>query len=378
MIAREVKNTSVELSWEPQLKTNGVFNVYEIWYNSSKVTTTNKVNNETNRVPYKLEGLKPFSNYTILVRACTQKCSNGSHAIQVETKVGIPSKMNPPSVSGNNSNYVTWQPPEEYNGHLDYYEVKIRFKENGKVIGDTTIKTRQLSCHLQSSCRNLTGVYDFFVRAVNFVPSPHFVGNFTRLPKDNSYQRKCDENDPQLLEWLKLDQYGISMEGEWSNPTYSLCRLDPNANKFWILSALLILASFTILGLVLYFYRKIKDMKNICVALPPGLEDLTTDIKNNTNNDHIKRPDLIPIDLPLDSNVEDECLLKRSLNGSMNGDYYANSSAKSSCSSESDSQSTIRSDHCDDIDYEALKHKQLISDDEENENETNIPRSMVS
>lgn len=383
LIAREIKNTSVELFWEPQLRTNGVFDVYEIWYNGSIVTTRNKADNETNRVAYKLENLKPFSNYTILVRACTQKCSNGSHPIEIETKIGVPSKMASPKVTGNESNVITWDQPEQLNGHLDYYELKIRFKENGRIASETLIKTRQTSCQLHQTCRNLTGIYEFFVRAVNFVPSPHFVGNFSRMHSEKHNNQKCDESDPDLIEWLKLDQYGTSMESDWSNAYSHSCTIITDASQFWLFCALLIVASLVILGLVMYFYRKIKEMKNICVTLPPGLEDLTTDIKNKSSIDQIMRPDLIPIDLPLDSNIEDECLLKRSLNGSVNGDYYVNSSAKS-CSSESDSQSTIRSeqDHCDDSDYELMKPADvhLISDVEDNENDmdNSIPRPMVS
>lgn len=354
------------------MRTNGVFNVYEIWYNSSKVTTSNKVNNETNRVAFKLEGLKPFSNYTILVRACTQKCSNGSHPIDVETKIGIPSKvMNLKVVENSN---LSWEKPEQLNGHLDYYEVKVQFKDNGRVLGESVVKTRQVYCQLSQSCMNQTGVYEFFVKAVNFIPSPHFVGNFSRLQNEIVGYRKCDETDPEISEWLKLDQYGIKMESDWAYTSQACMILTP-AWEFLLFCGLLIVGALIILVIVYSFYRKIKDMKNICVTLPPGLEDLTTDSKSK-NMDCIKRPDLIPIHMPMDTNVEDECLLKRSLNGSLNGDYYANSSAKS-CSSESDSQSTNRSEqgNCDDIDYEQLKHKQLLSDEEDdNELDSEPPR----
>lgn len=382
LIARNVQNTSVELFWEPQERTNGVFNYYQIWYNGEKNRTQNKVNNETNRVSYVLEGLKPFTNYTILVLACTQKCSNASNKVEIETKIGVPSKMSIPKISGNNTDVLLWDPPERPNGHLDFYELTIMFRENGRLTRNTTVLMRQRACKLNNICMNSTGIYSFNVRAVNFVPSPHFNGNFTQLKKVPVVGvQKCEEQDHELLEWLKLDPFAQILKSEKSIDNTHQCIINGTLD-FLMVFALLVVASLVILIIVTYFYRKIKDMKDIIVHLPPGLEDLTTDTKMKPNNDMIKRPDLIPAHNPIDSNVEDECLLKRSINGSLNGNnYYPNSSAKSSCS-ESDTHSTSRSerehDEIMDADYERLKHKQLISDEEDDEHDHSISRPNVS
>jgi cytokine receptor domeless len=386
LIARNVQDTSVKLFWEPELHTNGVFNQYDIYVYDDKrflekheQYPNNKVDNETNRVSYTLHGLKPFSNYTILVSACTQKCSNASNKVEIETKIGVPSEMSSPKVSGNNSDILLWDPPTEPNGHLDFYELNITFRESGRLIRNMTVLTRQRACQINNICMNSTGVYSFSVRAANFVPSPHFIGNFTHLKKEaTSAVRKCEEQDQELLEWLKLDPFGQILKSKKSIDNTHRCLRPNETSDFLMLFALLVVAALVILIIVTYFYRKIKDMKDIIVQMPPGLEDLTTDTKIKPGLDLIKRPDLIPIHNPIDSNVEDECLLKRSLNGSLNGDYYANSSGKSS-SSESDSHSTTRNDEIsDDVDYERLKHKQLISDEEDDEHDHSISRPMVS
>lgn len=92
LIARDIRNTSVNLFWDPPEHFNGVLMDYQVWYNGDhNITTASR--NASEKMNYHLTGLKPFITYKLLVKACTSKCSNSSNNVIIKTKVGDAGKI---------------------------------------------------------------------------------------------------------------------------------------------------------------------------------------------------------------------------------------------------------------------------------------------
>jgi len=117
----DVSNTTMFIAWKNPTAMNGVLRYYEVYYNGqvSKVEESNYV---------KLTGLKPFTKYSVSVSACTVKCSEKSLILSQFTKIGMPGKINVPSVRFINSSQVIiqWEPPQEPAGPIEamYYEIE--------------------------------------------------------------------------------------------------------------------------------------------------------------------------------------------------------------------------------------------------------------
>lgn len=373
LIARDVRNSSVELFWDPPEYLNGVLMYYRVWANGKE----HKVDTDKTMIKmnYTLENLKAYTHYEIVVDACTSQCSKSSK-VEIATKTGVPGDIDAqPSIAERNNSVIgiKWQVPSFKGGHIDYFEVKTIFipKNDPKII-ETIIKTRLLSCYMQSDCGNLTGRYEFSVRAVNFVSTPHSKSMNNSMIVGSKTEQRCDENDTALLESLKIDAFGLHLQGHWSVPMGHSCNYLIEHRQF-LLFSLLMVAALIISVLVFVFYRKIKDMKDILVQMPPGLEDLTGEMKKEkgchigmNGNEANSRPDIIPqIDnVSIMDDEQEQCLLKRSKNGSVGGE----------CSSSVQSESSTRSDvdrNEDEFDYNNFgqsKHinsRHLLSDDED-------------
>lgn len=282
---------------------------------------------------------------------------------------------------------IEWVPPVIPNGNIDYYEVKTQFIKSGRIDKETVIKSRQKSCVLHSTCQNVTGYYTFAVRAINYVASPHsnphhikvnvsIYNEESKIISDTKHlTQRCDENDTDLLEILSLDPFAQNLKSNWSSQAMHSCQYAyTRSSEFLFFSILLMVMSFVIAAVVFMFYKKIKNMKDILVQMPPGLEDLTSDTKKGKNDgglslgveNKINKPDIL-------SQIEEESLLKRSSNSSLHsgGESYSQGSSQKSHnnSSQSDGHSSTGS-RCsdDDYEYDAFKHSQLINDDRSSTN----------
>lgn len=113
-----VTNTTTNITWRAPDAMNGVLRYYEVHYNNhaQKVEEANHT---------QLRNLLPYTNYSIRVAACTVSCSAMSPTIHMVTKIGIPGKINEPSVRFMNSSQVIviWSKPQASAGHLNYYEI---------------------------------------------------------------------------------------------------------------------------------------------------------------------------------------------------------------------------------------------------------------
>jgi cytokine receptor domeless len=235
LIAREVRNDSILLEWGVPEFINGGRMYYEIWYNQQNVRV-NHVNNNQANVFYNLTDLMPFTDYKILVVAYTVNRSEPSNSIEERTKIGIPSRVDQPNSHDlNNSRIeVTWNLPSHPAGKLDYYELQTITKKNDVTTNVRIMRLRGRSCRLKNPiCKNDTDKYEFYIRAVNVVLSPHadisllnnsYIDDDTRsMPffsgLDDAVECEMETNlSLRLVNWTAIDRYAEHLKGNWSIP----------------------------------------------------------------------------------------------------------------------------------------------------------------
>lgn len=354
LIARNIGNTSVELYWDPPEFSNGVLLFYKVWANGkiSKVSeqenTVEIDNGQVTRMNYTLKDLVAYEEYDIAVEACTNKCSEPTKT-KIKTTIGAPGNFTrQPSIEtyrnsllkNHTSATITWEEPKFKGGELDYYEFKTRYQSNDGNTIERIVKTRKRDCFIEELCADNAMFYKFSVRAVNFVLTPHAKEAEVKIEGSNDRQ-SCDKDDPVLLRSLmalrQADPHGWFLPGPYSQAIGHSCNFGGFDSKQSVMMMFLIIASLVIIVMVFYSYRKIKDMKDILVQMPPGLEDLAGDKskkgKDLGNMDKMAPPDILRNVDNTSINCEDENgqLLKKSLNGSLN---------EADCSSSMHSDST--------------------------------------
>ncbi|XP_073409429.1 usherin [Dendrobates tinctorius] len=111
----------------PPTKPNGVVILYKLFYRNPKGEDT--VVSEGTSTQQTIHGLKPFTNYSIGVEACTclTCCSKGPVA-RLTTLSASPSHQQPPLISHKTSRAVSlrWSAPGSPNGIIQRYEVHMQ------------------------------------------------------------------------------------------------------------------------------------------------------------------------------------------------------------------------------------------------------------
>lgn len=356
MIARNIGNNSVELYWDSPEFSNGVLLFYKVWANRDihKIQKDYKVeieNAHNTRMNYTLKDLMAFTEYDIAVTACTKECSKASQT-KIKTTIGTPGGFSSqPGISTYRSNLLTnytsaeisWDEPMFKGGELDYYEFKTKFTSGeGKII-DKIIKTRSRSCYVDQLCTGDIMLYDFSVRAINYVQTPHSKETQVKIRGANEPQN-CEVDDRTLLQSLdalkETDPHGWHLQGPWSPPIGHSCHFGANDSGQTLIAVFSILSVMIMFVMIYVLYKKYNDMKDILVQMPPGLEDLTGDKlkKGKDLGSHIEKPDILRNVDAASINCEDENgqLLKKSLNGSLNGGDCSSSINSESTRSEMD------------------------------------------
>lgn len=376
LIARNIGNTSVELYWDPPEFSNGVLLFYKVWANGKD----HKVNEQPNtveidnvhvtRMNYTLMDLIAYTEYDIAVEACTKECSMPSKT-KIKTTIGKPGNFSrQPTIDKNSNtlinNYtsanIKWEEPTLKGGELDYYEFKTKYTWRGGRTSERVVQTRNKDCFIEKLCAVDVMEYDFSVRAVNFVLTPHSKETQTKI-EGSFEEQKCEKDDPVLLESLRAlhiaDPHGWPLPGPWSQPIGHSCHIVENSKQFIVLFILLIIAVVIVI-MVFCIYKKIKDMKDILVQMPPGLEDLTGDKMKKGKDlgglEKMGKPDILRNVDNTSINCEDENgqLLKKSLNGSING-----ADCSSSMNSDSTRSEVDQMEPEDEIEYDEFGRDQL-------------------
>lgn len=223
-----ISNSSISLKWQPPSKMNGYLKNYYVYYNEKVENST------TNEII--LKNLMSYTNYTISVQACTINCSNRSGAQTVTTKMWIPGKIKPPTISFQNDSYITvkWERPNPARGEINYYQVKI--KERPDMDDTPSINITTTNYTLEGCASGKYKHLYISVRAVNIIDGEHKVG-------------------------------------PWSYDLESSCT--PYTSVLYIVVCSLVI--FLGIGMVYGLKRIIqwiKADKNFIPKLPPGLEDI--------------------------------------------------------------------------------------------------------
>lgn len=263
----DVTNTTVRLSWRRPEFANGQLNAYLLKSNEDFM---NIPANYSEYFVFLLKGLDSFTNYSARVKACTDvDCSEYSNEIQFETRIGTPREISQLNKI-ESENRVSWMPPTSPGGPVDYYELKQIIMDNdAQRTVEKIVKIKGTHCTLvHCDCRSGS----FSVRAVNVVrPYPSIVSSFLRsgsTPKADVNNICIEQEDdfPQHFENYTL------LPAAWSNPLQILCE---SGYSFFIYVPLVIII---FIGLSIFgsfaLKRRLTEMMNIAVVMPPGLEDI--------------------------------------------------------------------------------------------------------
>lgn len=322
------------------------------------------------RMNYTLGELIPFTEYDIAVEACTKECSNPTKT-KIKTTIGAPGNLFQPSIKTYHNhllkNYTSaaigWDEPTLKGGELDYYEFKSTLTTVDDKMVENIVKTRNTRCYIEQLCTGNIMSYEFSVRAVNFVRTPHSKESKTTV-KGSSERQNCERDDEVLiksLDALKIaDPHGWHLPGPWAQAVGHSCHYGGLNAKQNVIMLFMVIASLVIAVMVFYIYRKYKDMKDILVQMPPGLEDLPCDkMKKGKDVGNMETiPDILSNIDNVSINCEDENgqLLKKSLNGSLN---------EAECSSSLHSESTRSElENDDEIEYGEFGNDKVKHTDE--------------
>lgn len=347
-----VTNSSVELTWDQPEAMNGFLRNYEISYNGKKIPVDK--NEETTQQSYTLTGLDSFTEYEVVVKACTGLCSEPSNAISFNTTIGRPGTIHQPKVVNNE---LQWDPPVVKGGRLEYYELLVMYTNNGKQ--ERTIPINGTKCKFTDDIRNiLVGELDFMVRAVNVLQSSHYKGYRTKrdlvqkyidaesdhsktesnllkrhskpeidteskginlnhriepihkpteteindgvykhhndaFNVDLSHIKVCEEeDDPQFMAYLKADKWPTLFKGPYSVSFSSKFNINSKTSGYYFMLVFLIIFTMAFVYGTFFAMKKLKRMKDISVELPEGLEDIKEESKAKHLDSGITRDEL--------------------------------------------------------------------------------------
>lgn len=267
-----VTDTSVTLHWEIPEFINGVLMKYKVWSNAH-VTEVDKPHFAPN-MTYTLTGLNSYTTYDILVTASTVADSNRSNTVTIQTKVGKPGNIAQPTINADGF-FVTWEPPAMPNGQVQYYQVKVINKIGNKE-EEHISTTRGTKCTYNfKKCDLGVDVHSFSVRAVNVVSTPFDKKRISQHDIDSSRLVCKEENDNDLKEFIDSDKHATTIPGNYSPPIQLNCNQSEYATGGWyMLWTLISLTGVVVACVSVVMMRKFKNMKDISVELPAGLEDI--------------------------------------------------------------------------------------------------------
>ncbi|CAH2037906.1 unnamed protein product, partial [Iphiclides podalirius] len=264
IIISDVKNDSMNISWDPPLHRNGNIGKYVINNYGKEFYVDNVSGTDTSRRLVTLRGLQGFTNYSLTVQACNVAiglCSKIGkfEGIFVRTRIGPPSRLKAPTVI-NNADLLQWKPPEIPGGTIDYYQVR-RIKDDQ----EPEIRNATDLSYKITHCEGVVVSETYQVRAVNLDTDPY-------------HGALADKENVNLT--MPNDQGSNVYYGEWSEPSTIACR-----SRDGLAMTLILMAVMALIGIVfcsIKVYKKYRKMEDIKPVLPNGLGIPEKDISKYT------------------------------------------------------------------------------------------------
>ncbi|CAD5123124.1 DgyrCDS11497 [Dimorphilus gyrociliatus] len=202
---------AVILRWDAPKQKNGVITEYAIYENGARIY-------QGLSTVFELTRLKPFTEYQLILEACTSIGCTRTKPNKFKTAEIEPSSQLPPILNSSaNANNVTikWTPPIEPNGNIIRYDVLRRDlgarrskRSTSERIVFSTTDTQQQNFEFTDSNLKAYNKYEYAIRAINskgstispwtVVETPQGIPEFVEKPR-LSYVK--DHWDRLLIEW---------------------------------------------------------------------------------------------------------------------------------------------------------------------------------
>ncbi|XP_063219446.1 tyrosine-protein phosphatase 99A-like isoform X2 [Bacillus rossius redtenbacheri] len=152
-------STTIELSWSEPEHPNGKILGYHLYFIHANTTDVKTVNaSGKSEIEYVLSDLKPFTDYTIQLRAFTRNfVGNNSDEVRQKTDVAGPNAPQIVNITcqSHDSLFIQWQRPLEFYNTIDFYYVSYR-NENVWDFEEIVIETSKEHLEVMKLLPNLS------------------------------------------------------------------------------------------------------------------------------------------------------------------------------------------------------------------------------
>uniref|UniRef100_F7ALI8 Usherin n=1 Tax=Xenopus tropicalis TaxID=8364 RepID=F7ALI8_XENTR len=163
-VLTDVQSRSINITWQPPHKPNGIITHYNIYQNGRK-----QVSVSGNSSSYTMLQLDPFTKYQFQIEGCTSEgCSLSLVSFGVQTCPDAPSDIPPPALHSDTptSVVIQWQPPLHPNGIIENFQIERRIKGVEKINSLITLPGDHQMKHVdKTSDISPWTLYEYRVRA---------------------------------------------------------------------------------------------------------------------------------------------------------------------------------------------------------------------
>lgn len=255
-------DTTIEITLDPPSIRNGIITKYDIRIIAENGNTKQK----TVSAPFHeqkfstiIEQLTPYTNYTIEIEACVDHDCSPPSIIHLMTDIGVPGVMDPPIPEVYNATFVqvSWLPPLNRNGPINFYTLYIQWEDNNELQNQSINISNHTHYNMSVVCPFIDKdmLYSFSVQAANI-------------------------------------KNGDVLYGDQSSQTQTkLCYISTDGFSLSLLLGIIVGGVFGLAVLIFVFYafarwmkRKVDRINEFKVQLPPGLESPHCNSLNSYEN----------------------------------------------------------------------------------------------
>ncbi|KAL3853318.1 hypothetical protein ACJMK2_016867 [Sinanodonta woodiana] len=212
LTARSVESDKIEISWQapPQDTINGILQGYEIQYEILGENIIIPITIDGSKERVIIQGVQPFTNYKISVRAFNDADKGPASFTYVRTAEGVPEKPRIIHVSNRlpTSFVVNWEAPKKINGILNSYH--LQWSHNN------TLKTRIINGHLTNPMSELLSGLDPYTRYHLRVAAYTGGGSSEYSDHFTAFTDVAGPEEPNITNYTVIDSHSIYIA--WEEP----------------------------------------------------------------------------------------------------------------------------------------------------------------